>query len=108
MALFTSFYQGESSCLLAVWPAIPPDGPVIMDTLCQGRKKCMALVILDEEDTLHQEMEKPVTQLKYSIQVAWVMVKMVKEGFLVRLQCGEQANQWVEYVQDSKHCKIKC
>ena len=79
-----------------------------MDTLCQGRKKCIAMVTLDEEDTLHQEMEKPVAQLKYSIQVAWVMLKMVKQGFLVKVQCGERAQQWVEYVHDTNNCKIKC
>ena len=68
----------------------------------------MAMVALDKKDTLHQEMEKAVAQLKYSIQVAWVMIKMVKEGFLVKVQCGERFQRWVEYVHDTDNCKIKC
>ena len=68
-----------------------------MYALCKGRKKCVALVMIGDNATLHQHIGTPVIQLKYSIQVAWVLAKRMKDGFAVRLQCGKKARSWMEY-----------
>ena len=78
-----------------------------MSTLCKGRKKCVALVMIEDSDTLHQHIGTPVIELKYSLQVDWVLAKRVKGGFAVRLRCGKKARSWMEYDKTETYASKK-
>ena len=97
------FIPGHSTCLVVAWPSIPPSGPAIMASMCEGWRRCVALVMLDEMDAMDQEIGEPPLQLKYSLAVAWVMIKRVEEGFVVRLKCGQKMKHWMQYDEISNY-----
>ena len=74
-----------------------------MTKLCQGWKKCVALVLVEEEEPMDQRIGEPEAQLKFSIPVVWVLAKRVKNGFILRLQCRGGGRLWMHYDEPDSH-----
>ena len=93
-----SFILGQVSCLVVAWPSVPQSVQDDMANFCVGWKRCIALFILKKGDSLDQHLGgNPPTQLKFSLSVAWILIKSVREGFIVRLSCGQKMKQWMLY-----------
>ena len=78
-----------------------------MAKLCQGWRKCVALVMMEEEEAMDQEIGEPVVQLKFSLPVVWVLIKRVKDGFMMRLQCGGSGRLWMQYDEPDRYHREK-
>ena len=74
-----------------------------MAKLCQGWRKCVALVMMEEEGAMDQKIGEPAAQLKFSLPVAWVLIKRVKDGFVMRLQCGGRGRLWMHYDEPDRY-----
>lgn len=89
--------SGSSTCLVVAWPSVPPTGQTVMASMCVGWRSCVALVLLKESDTMEQQIKMPLVQLRFSLGLAWVMIKRIQLGFIVRLQCGQKIKHWMHY-----------
>ena len=63
----------------------------------------MALVMMEEEGAMDQKIGEPAAQLKFSLPVAWVLIKRVKDGFVMRLQCGGRGRLWMHYDEPDRY-----
>ena len=56
-----------------------------MFDLCKGRKKCVALVRVSQEEDIRLDPppEELAEQQRFSLQPAWVVVKRVARGVLL-------------------------
>ena len=70
-----------------------------MMDLCRGRKKCVALMVISREEDINQDppVETLTVQQKFSLQTAWVVVKRLAKGYMVRLSCSARSRLWLQY-----------
>ena len=70
-----------------------------MMDLCQGRKKCVALMVISRVEDINQDppVETLTVQQKFSLQTAWVVVKRLAKGYMVRLSCSARSRLWLQY-----------
>ena len=88
-----------SSCLVVMVDSLEPGVQGRMMELCRGRRKCVALMVISGEEDIRQDPpaeELPVQQ-KFSLQTAWVVVKRLARGYMVRLSCRGRSRLWLQY-----------
>ena len=63
------------------------------------RISCNTLLIISQEENIEQDPPAEVLppQQKFSLQTAWLVVKLLPRGYLVRLACSERTRLWLEY-----------
>ena len=91
-----------STCLVVMFDSLQPGVQGTMRRLCQGRKKCLAMLVISPEENIQQappEEELPPQQ-KFSLQTAWLVVKVLPRGYLLRLACSGRSRLWLEYGED--------
>ena len=71
----------------------------MMFDLCKGRKKCVALLTVSKEEDIRQDLpaEELPEQQRFSLQTAWLVVKRVARGHIVKLTCSGREKIWVHY-----------
>ena len=55
--------------------------------------------LCSQEENIHQDPPAEVLppQQKFSLQTAWLVVKLLPRGYLVRLACRDRTRLWLEY-----------
>ena len=99
LIVLTSTTSVTSTCLVVMLDSLQAGVQGTMRKLCQGRKKCVALLIISQEESLQQDPPAEVlaTQQKFSLQTAWLVVKLLPRGYMVRLACSGRSRVWLEY-----------
>ena len=73
-----------STCVATLWSQVPSYGPEYQRRLCQGKKKCYGLVIVEQDtdmDAVAEEIYEPPLPFKYSRAAIWLIVKPLKVSF---------------------------
>ena len=76
---------------------------------------CVALTMIGEEEDFHDELEadadlshgKNEMQMKFSYQVAWVMVKPSRYGHIVKINCGGKSKKYLSRNGGIQHSRYK-
>ena len=90
--------------MITVWHTVPPTVPEYMEKVCQGKKRCLALVFMEEDDDPAKLIYEPSVHLKYSQPVIWVLVKKVQDGFIISLNCKNSTRtSWMLYNKQYLH-----
>ena len=77
-----------------------------MQRLCQGKKRCLG-VVLQEADSQETQIYEPFA-MRYSRPIIWVFVKKVKEGLIIHLHCKNVTSpSWVFYDNLALHQERK-
>ena len=95
----TSTTSVTSTCLVVMLDRLQEGVQGTMRKLCEGRKKCVALLVISQEENIHQDppAEELAAEQKFSLQVAWLVVKILPRGYMVRLACSGRSKVWLEY-----------
>ena len=70
----------------------------VVKSLCQGRKRCVALMMASEAGPREPELEvgaSPEPELAFSHQVAWVLASPSSSGHIVTLSCSGRSHTWL-------------
>ena len=76
---------------------------------------CVALTMIEKEEDFHDELEadadlshgKNKMQMKFSYQVAWVMIKPSRSGHIVKINCGGKSQKYLSRKGGIQHCRYK-
>ena len=98
LIVLTSTISVTSTCLVVMMDSLQAGVRGTMRKLCQGRKKCVALLVISQEEKLEQDPPDEVlaAQQKFSLQTAWLVVKLLPRGYMVRLACSGRSRVWLE------------
>ena len=98
-----------STCLLVMLDSLQEGVQGTMRKLCEGRKKCVALLLITQEDDIQQDppAEELAAEQKFSLQVAWLVVKILPRGYMVRLACSGRSKIWLEYGENVAGASIR-
>ena len=99
-----------STCLVVRFEKLQHGVQQIMLDLCQGRKKCVALVTVSQEEDINQDPPPPEelpVQQRFSLQTAWLVVKRLARGYMVRLTCSGRTRVWLLYTSPEVPSEIK-
>ena len=112
MFLLTSIFSitsVTSTCLVVMLDSLQDGVQSAMRKLCDGRKKCIALLAISQEDDIHQDppAEELAPQQKFSLQTAWLVVKILPKGYLLRLACSGRSKLWLEYGENVGWTNVK-
>ena len=95
--------QSTSTCLVVFWEEFNEESSSSMKVLCDGRKKCIAMTLLDSEEDINipfpLKSELP-SEKKFSIQNSWVAVKKSRSGHIVKLSCRGNSVTWLQKDKD--------
>ena len=99
LIVLTSTISVTSTCLVVMLDRLQEGVQGTMRKLCEGRKKCVALLVISQEENIHQDppAEELAAEQKFSLQVAWLVVKILPRGYMVRLACSGRSKVWLEY-----------
>ena len=88
-----------STCLVVMLEELQAGVQKVMSDLCKGRKKCVALVRVSQEEDIRLDPppEQLAEQQRFSLQPAWVVVKRVARGHIVRLTCSGRERVWLQH-----------
>ena len=70
----------------------------VVKSLCQGRKRCVALMMMSEAGPRQPELEvgaSPELELAFSHQVAWVLASTSQSGHIITLSCSGRSHTWL-------------
>ena len=112
---FTVYCEETSTCLVSLFDQPSFGSKRLMKTLCKKRKMCVALTMIGEEEDFHDELEadadsshgKNEMQMKFSYQVAWVMVKPSRSGHIVKINCGGKSKKYLSRNGGIQHSRYK-
>ena len=99
LIVLTSTTSVTSTCLVVMLDSLQAGVQGTMRKLCQGRKKCVALLVISQEEKLEQDPPAEVldAEQKFSLQTAWLVVKLLPRGYMVRLACSGRSRVWLQY-----------
>ena len=62
-----------------------------------------------QEETIQQDppAEVMAAQQKFSLQTAWLVVKVLPRGYLLRLACSGRTRLWLDYGENVSGTNIK-
>ena len=73
-----------------------PGTRTVVRSLCQGRKRCVALMLLSETGPREPEPDVPdPPELAFSHQAAWVVARPSRSGHIVTLSCSGRSHTWL-------------
>ena len=70
----------------------------VVRNLCQGRKRCVALMVVTEPGAREPESdvrEPPEPELAFSHQAAWVVARPSLSGHIVTITCSGRSLTWL-------------
>ena len=86
-----------SNCLVVMFDSLQPGVQRNMMSLCTGRKQCVSLLVISQSEDIRQDppaWESPA-QPQFSLQTAWLVVKRVPRGYILRLSCSGRESTWL-------------
>ena len=73
-----------------------PGTRTVVRSLCQGRKRCVALMLVSETNVREPEPDVPdPPELAFSHQAAWVVARPSRSGRIVTLSCSGRSRTWL-------------
>ena len=76
--------------MVTVWKSVPTSGPEFQKSTCKDKKRCFGLVVGESNTDLDQlgaNIYEPTLPFKYSRAVNWVLLKPIKGGSLIQINC---------------------
>ena len=70
----------------------------VVRSLCEGRKRCVALMVVTEPGPRGPESdvrEAPEPELAFSHQAAWVVARPSLSGHIVTISCSGRSHTWL-------------
>ena len=63
----------------------------------------------NQEENIHRDppAEELAAEQKFSLQVAWLVVKILPRGYMVRLACSGRSKVWLEYGENVAGASIR-
>ena len=96
-----------SNGVVVLLDSFEPGTSSVVKSLCQGRKRCVALMMGSEAGPKEPELEAGAPELAFSHQAAWVEATPSRSGHIVTLSCSGRRHTWLsrdDGEQMSAHC----
>ena len=63
----------------------------------------------NQEENIHRDppAEELAAEQKFSLQTAWLVVKILPRGYMVRLACSGRSKVWLEYGENVGGTKVR-
>ena len=103
---------GGTTCVVTVWKSVPPSGPEFQKNICKNKKRCFGLVFGASDadlDQLGANIYEPTLPFKYSRAVNWILLKPIKGGSLIQINCknNTKAAKFPMYENKETYAKFK-
>ena len=85
-----------SNGVVVLLDSFEPGTRPVVRSLCQGRKRCVALMLMSEAGALEPEPDVPdPPELAFSHKAAWVVARPSRSGHIVTLSCSGRSRTWL-------------